>query len=248
MLRRTLLMMLMMMTAVLFAWPAEAQQTSLDDVLNSYYEAIGGLEAWKSLESLKATGKMTMGQGVEAPFTMVAERPGKVRIDFTFQGMTGTQAFDGSTAWMVRPFAEKTEPEEMPADLAKNIRDQADIDGPLVGYKDSGHQLELVGLEETEGTKAYKLKLTRPSGDIEYYYLNAESYLPIKVEATRQVRGTEMQFETLFSNYKDVDGRMIAHSIESRAMGQVVTVDRFEVNTDIPDATFAMPTTAAANH
>lgn len=247
MLRRAVLMATV---GGLFAWPVQAQDASLEDVLNSYYEAIGGLEAWKSLESLTASGKMMMGPGIEAPFTMVAERPGKVRIDLTIQGMVGTQAFDGETAWMVMPFMGQTEPEEMPEDLAKTVKDEADIDGPLVGYEESGHQLELVGLEETEGTKAYKLKLTRKSGDVEYYYLDAEYYVPIKVEATRTMQGTEMQYETILSDYKEVDGRLLAHSIEIRAAGQpgggqVLTFQQVELNKDIPDDKFVMPKTEA---
>jgi outer membrane lipoprotein-sorting protein len=238
---------LLAVAGAVLAWPAAAQEASLDDVLNRYYEAIGGLDAWESLKSMRATGKTMMGQGIEVPLTMLAKRPRKVRIEFTFQGMTGVQAFDGETAWMLLPFMGKTEPEVMPEDMSRELEDQADMDGPLVGWKDEGNQIELVGMEETEGTQAYKLKVTLKNGDVQYYYLDSEYYVPIKIESSREMQGRTIEVETIISDYKEVDGLMIAHSIENRPKGapagQVITIDQVELNVDVPDSVFVMPET-----
>ncbi len=228
----------------LLAAPAQAQD--LDEVLTNYYEAIGGLDAWQSVQSLRMTGTMMMGgMGVEAPFTVMAKRPRKARLEFTFQGMTGIQAFDGETAWMLMPFTGSTEPEEMPADMSKNLKEQADIDGPLIGYEEEGHQVELLGMEETEGTQAYKLKVTLKSGDVQYYYLDSEYFIPIRVEGTRMQQGRTVEFETIISDYKPVDGLMVAHSIEARPKGapagQTVTIDQVELNVELADSLFTMP-------
>ncbi|NNG15644.1 MAG: hypothetical protein HKM89_04120, partial [Gemmatimonadales bacterium] len=84
--------------------PAASQDLSLEDVLGKYYEAIGGVEAWMSIQTMKMTGTMTMRRGMEVPFTRMVKRPDKVRMEFTMQGMTGVRAFDGQTAWMFMPF------------------------------------------------------------------------------------------------------------------------------------------------
>ncbi|MGD8869335.1 MAG: outer membrane lipoprotein-sorting protein, partial [Gemmatimonadales bacterium] len=205
-----------------------------------------GLDAWKSVESMKMTGSIMMGgMGVEAPFVITTKRPKKVRLEFTFQGMTGIQAFDGETAWMLMPFMGKTDPEEMPDDMAKDVKDQADLDGALIGYKEEGHQLELIGLEQTEGTDAYKIKVTKKNGDVEYYYLDAEYYIPIKVEGSRDVQGRVVEYETLLSDYKDVGGLMMPHSIEAKQKGapagQVIAIDTIELNVPADDSLFVMP-------
>ncbi len=232
----------------LIAAPALAE--SLDDVLARNLEARGGKDAIKAVTSARITGTMTLGQGVEASFVWEWKRPNKIRTEFTVQGMTGIQAFDGTTGWMVMPFLGKTEPEEMPAEETETIKEQADFEGPLVDWKEKGHQVELLGKEPVEGTDAWKLKLTRANGDVTTIYLDGEYYLEIKEEGTRKVRGQELEFETSIGDYKEVDGLMLAHSITSKAkgmpMGQTITFQKIELDVPIDDARFAMPEKKAA--
>lgn len=237
---------LLAMAGAVLASPVAAQD--LEEVLSNYYEAIGGVEAWKAVETMRATGSIMMGgMGVEAPFVVTAKRPNMVRLEFTFQGMTGVQAYDGTTAWMLMPFMGKTDPEEMPADMSKDLLEQADIDGPLMGYEESGHQVEYIGMEETEGTQAHKLKVTMKNGDVQYFFLDSEYYVPIKIEGSREMQGRVVEFETIISDYKDVGGLMVAHSIEAKPKGapagQVITLELVEMNVEVDDSAFTMPKT-----
>ena len=228
------------------ASPTAAQDMTLEQVLERHYEAIGGVEAWKNFGSMKAVGTFALpAQGIEAPFTMVQKRPNKLRLEFTLQGMTGVQAYDGETAWMRMPFMTgKDEPERMPDGMAAELKEDADIDGPLIGYEQEGHQLELVGLEETEGTQAYKIKVTRQSGSVIHYFLDAEYYIPIKVEGTRMQMGQEVQFAQILSDYKEVDGLLLPHSIASQP-GPVITIESYQINVPVADSTFVMPAASA---
>jgi hypothetical protein len=159
--------------------------------------------------------------------------------------MTGVQAYDGTTAWMIMPFMGSTEPEPMPADMAKDVIEQSDLDGPLIGYKEDGNQIQLVGLVDVEGTKAYQLKVTLKNGDVQNYFLDAEFFVPIKIEGSRTVQGNLVEFETVISDYKDVGGLMIAHSIESKPKGapagQAITLDTVEINPTVDESIFTMP-------
>lgn len=244
MLRRAVPLALM---ALLPAWPAAAQEISLQEVLNNYYEAIGGLDAWQAVQTMKVTGRRMIMPGTEAPFSMTVKRPNKVRLEFTFQGMTGIMAYDGETGWMVMPFMGKMEPEPVPDEDVKDLEQMADMDGVLMGYEESGHQVEYVGVEETEGTPAHKLKVTLKSGDVQYYYLDSEYFVPIKVEGTREVRGTVVEYESILSDYKEVGGVMIPHSVDQRPKGapsgQTIMLDQVELNVEVDDAIFTMPET-----
>jgi outer membrane lipoprotein-sorting protein len=229
--------------SALLAVAAGAQ--TLDEVLAKYYEARGGLDKIAAVDTAKITGTMTMGPGVEAPFTWYWKRPNKLRVEFTVQGQTGVQAYDGTTAWMYLPFMGKTEPEKMPDEQIKNMEDQADFEGALVNWKEKGNEVELVGEESIEGTDAYKLKITRKSGDVDYDYLDAEYYLEIKSEGTRTMRGQPIEFESSIGDYKEVDGLMIPFSVTSKAKGapagQTVTFKTVELNVPVDDSIFAMP-------
>jgi len=150
---------------------------------------------------------------------------------------------------MSMPFGGKKEPEVMPPDQAKDMEEQADFDGPLVDYKDKGHTVELLGKEQVEGADAYKLKVTLKSGDVRTIYLDAETYLEIKVESKRTVRGTEVEGEATMSDYKEVEGLMMPHVMEQGQKGspmrQKLVIEKVEINPDIPDSLFAMPAVAA---
>jgi outer membrane lipoprotein-sorting protein len=232
---------------VFLAAGASAQDATLDEVLQCHYETIGGLEAWQDLQSMEASGTMTLAGGqMQADFTMYAKRPRMQRVDFTLQGMTGTQAFDGEHAWMLMPFMGQTEAEPMPEDQAESMSEEADFDGPLIGYEDEGIGLELMGTEDVDGTPAYKIQVTMPSGDVRYYYLETDYCLPIKVEGEREQAGQKIQFETIMGDYKDVDGLVMAHSVETRVPGmpqanQTMTLENIELNVELPDSLFTMP-------
>src|SRR3954454_20855336 len=111
---------------------AAVQAQTADEIINKHLTARGGKDKIKAVQSARMTGKMVMGQGMEAPVTMELARPNKMRMEFTIQGMTGVQAFDGKGGWSVMPFMGKTEPEAMSTDDIKQAEDQADMDGRLV--------------------------------------------------------------------------------------------------------------------
>jgi hypothetical protein len=69
--------------AVLVAAPAAPQ--SVDDIIAKNVDAKGGLAKLKAVKSMRATGKMTIGPGIEAP--IVLSRSGRSpRLDITVQG------------------------------------------------------------------------------------------------------------------------------------------------------------------
>ena len=107
---------------------------------------------------------------------------------------------------------------------------------------------ELVGKEKLEGSDAYKLKVTLKNGTVNYTYLDADSYLTVKEESKRTIRGSEVEVESSIGDYKDVQGLMIPHSIENGTKGrpekQNITIEKVDVNPELDDARFKMPAPA----
>jgi outer membrane lipoprotein-sorting protein len=244
MLRKPLLGLALALLAV----PASAQ--TVDEIIAKNLKARGGLDKLKSVQSIRMSGKMTVGPGMEAPFVIEMKRPKNVRLEITVQGMNIIQAYDGTTGWAVMPMMGKNDPEPMPAEEAKQAEEQADFDGPLVDYKDKGHKVELLGKEKVEGADAYKLKVTLKSGDVRYFFVEADSFLEIRAEGKRTARGSEIEFENSLGDYKDVGGLMIAHSLEMGPKGtpqkSKLTLEKVELNPTIDDARFKMPAKAAS--
>jgi outer membrane lipoprotein-sorting protein len=218
---------------------------TVDDVIAKNIAARGGMDKLKSIKSIKTTATMTMGPGMEAPGVMVQKRPEMARLEFTIQGLTAVQAYDGSKAWQIMPFMGKKDPELMSGDETKEMEETADLDGPLVDYKTKGNTVELLGKEKIEGTDAYKLKVTLKNGDVQTEYIDADSFLEIKEETKRTVRGTEHEFESSIGDYKEVDGIIFPFAVESGMKGsdqkQKITISKIELNVPADDAMFKMP-------
>jgi len=221
---------------------------SVDEIIAKNIQARGGAEKLKSVQSIKATATMTMGPGMEAPGILIQKRPALARLEFTVQGLTAVQAYDGKNAWQIMPFTGKKDAELMSADEAKETEEMADIDGPLVDYKSKGHQVELLGKEKIEGTDAYKLKATLKNGDVQIIYIDADSFLEIKEETTRTVRGSEQVVESAIGDYKEVNGLMMPFAVDSGVKGSAerekLTVTKYEINVATDDSIFKMPAAA----
>jgi outer membrane lipoprotein-sorting protein len=229
------------------SWMAQSEMT-LDSVLADYIEAKGGMEVIKSTKTMKTTGKMTMG-AMEAPFEFTFKAPNKIHTTFELQGMKGIQAFDGEKGWQVMPFMGKTEPVVMSEDELKQIKDQADLEGPLVDHEAKGIKLELIGKTEIEGTPVVEVKATKPSGDVVHVFLDEEYMIEVMTRTKVSMMGQEVEAETYFSDYKEVGeaGSPVAHSMAVKMNGAVVqnlTLENIELNIDVADSLFAMPAVA----
>ena len=224
--------------------PCVLAQTA-DEIIAKNVQARGGAEKLKSVQSIKSTATLSMGPGMEAPGVLIQKRPALARLEFTIQGLTAVQAYDGKNAWQIMPFMGKKDPELMSADEAKETEEMADVDGPLVDYKSKGHQVELLGKEKIEGTDAYKLKLTMKNGDVQTIYIDADSFLEIKEETKRTVRGSEQEVESAIGDYKEVNGILFPFAVESNVKGsaekQKITITKVELNLPTDDSIFKMP-------
>jgi outer membrane lipoprotein-sorting protein len=223
--------------------PLAAQ--TVDEILDQHFAAVGGKEKIAAVQSARLSGKQQFGPQ-EAPFSIQWKRPNKIRIEFTLQGLTGIQAYDGAGAWQVMPFLGKNDPEAVTGDDLKGMEEQADlIEGPMFNWKEKGNTVELIGKEPIEGTDAWKLKVTKKNGDLTYVWLDAESMLQIKSEGKRKRGDQELEFESSLGDYKEVDGLLFPHSIEQRPkgapQGATITVEKVELGVAIDDAIFVMP-------
>jgi outer membrane lipoprotein-sorting protein len=222
----------------------------VDDVIARHVAARGGMDKLKSVQTVRMSGRITMGPGIEAPVSVEVKRPQRMRMEMQFQGMTAIQAYDGTSGWMIMPFGGRTDPQPMSPDDVKDAEEMADIDGALVDYRSKGHTVELVGREAVEGTDAYKLKVKLKNGDERYVFLDSEYFMEIRNEGKRKIRGSDVEVEAWFGDFKEVGGILFPHSIEQAMKGnpqkQKITIDKIEINPPVDDSRFKMPAAAPA--
>ncbi len=227
------------------ALSAQTEKPTADELVARSIKARGGLEKIKSVQSMRMTGKMKLADET-LPTVLEIKRPAMTRWEFTFDGQTAVQAYDGKTAWMLMPFAGVTEPQKMSPSETADIELQADIDGPLVDAAAKGNTIEVIGREKIEGdVDAWRLRVTRKTGDTRDVYLDAKTYFQVLAVTKRSVDGRDVEIRSRIGDYRDVSGLMLPHSFEASASGvdqtQSLKFDKIELNVPIDDSRFAMP-------
>ncbi|MFQ5719108.1 MAG: hypothetical protein ACE5IK_06135 [Acidobacteriota bacterium] len=227
-------------TAILAGGVARAED--LDSLLAKNFEARGGRERLEAIEAVRFTGTMSMGSGLTAPFVLEWKRPRHIRLEFTVQGLNGVQAFDGHTAWWILPFVGRTVPEKLTGSDRRSIEEMADL-FPLLDPDAKGTRLEYVGEDDADGTPAFKIKMTGSHGDISYILLDATSFLQIRTTSTRQIGDRTVRIEGIMSDYRDIDGVLVAHSVHQSAgkSEQTIHIETVDLAASIPDRRFSMP-------
>jgi hypothetical protein len=96
-----------------------------------------------------------------------------------------------------------------------------------------------------EGKEAYKLRVTSSSGDVRNVWVDAKTYLDVKVDGSRRMDGKMRPVYTYFRDYRSVDGLMIPHVLETTVEGvpgsEKIRVDRVVLNPTLPDDRFIQP-------
>ena len=229
---------------VLFFFANSFAQT-VDEIIEKHIDAIGGRSKLDSIKSQKVTGFMNM-QGMDIPITVYSKNNEMILVEIYVQGMKIIQGYDGKMGWMINPMQGSKKPEKMDDETAKSLKEEADLGGKLLKYKEKGYTAELIGKEDMEGTDVYNVKMTDNDGETTNYLIDAGSYLILKSKAKRKVMGKMVENETIFGNYKKIDGMMMPLLIESKVAGmemasQKVLIDKVEFNVNLDDEIFKMP-------
>jgi outer membrane lipoprotein-sorting protein len=224
-----------------------------DELVTNNLNAKGGLENLRAVQSMKITARVTLPArgdrtGLEIPITIITKKqPNRFRQESEFQGQKIVIGFDGTTAWTLNSKLGGV-PSAIEGDRLDAVKQQADLEGPLVDYKAKGTTIEHQGVEALDGRNVHKLKLTPKTGRPVTLYLDAETGLETKTvmeplgDGTNEaVRGTTL--ETLFSRYQVVGNLTIPHTIQQKVNGQAmqIDVDKIEVSPVVEDSVFAMP-------
>ena len=203
------------------AVPAGAQDAQT--LIAKNLEARGGAAALAAIQSVKFDGRTIFPGDFEVTYSETRARAsGGVadRIDLGIQGLTIIQSYDGRGAWRVNPLQGRKDAEKLSADETRSLADSALIEGPLLAARGDGSRVAYLGREDFDGTLAYKLKVTQKDGDEFVYWLDPDTYLEIKIDETRRIRGAAQTTETELGDYEKIAGVYFPMSVESWSQGQ----------------------------
>jgi outer membrane lipoprotein-sorting protein len=192
-----------------------------------------------------ANGKPGTDQ-VQLPFRMELKRPNKSRLEIDFAGKTALQVYDGKNGWKVRPFLNRDDVEPFTEQEAKAQSTVEDMRGPLIDYAAQGTKVEFERTEAVEGHDAYKLKLTTKTGEVKHVWVDAKSFLDVKVEGIPRKFDGRMHSVSVFQrDFRNVNGLMMPFVYETALEGvpqtHKMTFESVKMNLPIDDSRFAKP-------
>ncbi len=251
MLRKTILSQLVLSVAFPLAAgavPTAPSGLNAAQIVDKSVAALGGLQAWRAVQTISYSGKMEAGgkQNTQLPVLLELKRPHKSRVEIEFQADKAIQVYDGAKGWKYRPYLGRTDVEPFsPAELqAASL--EPDLDGALVDYASKGTKVNLEGVEKVEGRDAYKLKLTLKGGSVRRVWVDAQTFLAVKVEGSpRRMDGRMRHVEIYYRDYKNVNGLMVPHVLETTVQGvkrsYKMVFETVLVNPKLDDSLFVAP-------
>lgn len=217
---------------------------TLDQILRNYYQAIGGLTSWQSVNTLTVKGKL-FSQKREFKTTARYMRPDKCRIEYTIGGKLVVQAYNGESAWEQNPLSDNPSPKSLNPERTNYLKDRCDIESPLIDYAGKNHNVTLEGLEKVDRKETYKIKVTYTSGNFQYYFLDAGTFLPIKMIGFYTAGGSELAMMTKFGDYKKSNKIVVPFrlAIDKKGGGphEDYVVESVTVNLKLDPGIFNMP-------
>ena len=231
-----------LLLAALLCGQAFSQNTlTADEIIAKNIQARGGLN---KLTGIKTTRAIYTSEEDGKPVRLVElhKRPDKLRRNISFGKTSVIFAYDGQTAWQFFSSQGKS-PSLAPADLAQELKEEADIDGSLVNYKEKGIAIELIGKEKLNGKDVYNLKLTLKEGQLRNVYIDARTFFEVKETGSYQQAGKKVDFVILSKDYRPIQGIMFPFVIDQKSgdeESQITRLQKVELNVPIADSVFSM--------
>jgi hypothetical protein len=197
----------------------------------------------------RAPDKVEQKKQVQLPFVVDMKRPTLSRVEIQFAGKTAVQVYDGKNGWKLRPYLNRNDVEPFTPDEMKASAGKWDIDGPLIGAAAKGTKVEFEAVEPVEGHEAYRLKLTAGNGDVQHIWIDAQSFLDVKVEGTPRHMDGKMRTVWIYQrDFRSEQGVMVPHLLETAVDGYPDThkmvIEKVAVNPVLSDTLFVKPSGA----
>ncbi len=201
----------------------------------------------RALQSLYAEGRTLAGDEI-IDFKLWAARPGQLRLESTTPKRRVTQIFDGSHEPLIsNSEVEGGRPLRMAPSERTDFIANADFDGPLVDFELKGYTVDYAGEEQVHGRPASKLLVMSARDDIFFLWIDNKTAEIVRRSVFRIAREQRLTVETIFSEFREIDGTLQPQRIETKVGDKtlyVMVFSKMELNSArVTAERFAVPQT-----
>jgi hypothetical protein len=226
-----------------------APELTAAQIVEKNVAARGGLDSWRKIQSMVWVGHLESADPTVPRLTFALEqkRPNKTRFELSTITQKTMRIFDGTQGWNVRPHRDGALDAQPYSAMEIQFAKQAQgIDGPLIDYQTKGISVELQGVEEVEGRRAYRLAVRLAAGDRQDVWIDAQTFLDIKYDRTSYSKtGVPGIVSVFYRNYRTVEGLQIPGTLEigtgSSRVPDKMVIEKISLNPSLDDQVFEKP-------
>jgi outer membrane lipoprotein-sorting protein len=215
------------------------------EILAAAVEAHGGIERLKAVKNVVADSQTTrhtpMGQ-MDLKVVLYQVYPGKMRQNIVAPQGEMNIVFDGEAAFAITPMGTQPLPPEMVTSLKNAIfRDTVPL---LVHLTENDVPIQYAGTEEVNGKPTSVLLVKQPSGEMVKVFISEDTHYVVKLAFSETEQGVTMDIETMFSDFRDVEGIKFAFHVVQNVNGELYTDNRFnsvKLNTELDESLLQVP-------
>ena len=216
------------------------------EILAAAVEAHGGIERLQAVKNIVVKGKIAANtpngpMQIEGTFSYLY--PDKFRQDMHLpEGGAMSQIFDGESAFMKGQMGVQP----LPPEMVNTYRDSVfrETIWLLTNLTLNDVPMQYAGTEEVNGDMAEVaavLLVTQPSGELLRIFIGEETHYVVKMSFRETSQGVTANRETVFDDYRDVDGIHISHHIVQKVDGELfaeIWVSDVMLNADVDASVF----------
>ena len=214
-------------------------------ILAASVEAHGGLEKLNAVKNVVADSQTIrytpMGQ-MDLKVVLYQVYPDKMRQNIVTPQGEISIVFDGEAAFAMSPTGTQPLPPEMVTSLKNAIfRDTVPL---LVHLTENDVPIQYAGTGEVDGKPTSVLLVKQPSGEMVKVFISEDTHYVVKLAFRETEQGVTMDIETMFSDFRDVEGVKFAFHVVQNVNGELYTDNRFnsvKLNTELDDSLFEVP-------
>ncbi|HEU0228399.1 MAG TPA: insulinase family protein [Arachidicoccus soli] len=174
-------------------------ELNANEIINNYIHAIGGAENLKKVNAILINGTMGV-QGMSIPFVEKRMSPNKESIVMSMNGNEISKTvFDGAKGYQ----KQMGKTMELTKDQLAKYTDQKCLFSQLA-YNDGTYKLDVKGMGKVNGSDAYKVDVTGPSGKTSTEFYDVKTGYLVQVAMQTEAKGQQVSVVSTFSDYKKV--------------------------------------------
>jgi hypothetical protein len=232
---KDLFIVILFLFVVVFLFIRIANTESVEDIINKYIAARGGINQLNLVKTIRMTGTKI---GRDEIIMIITKVDGELfRTDMHRGNEVACQIITKNKGWNYDSFS-SYQAEEMSMEKWQALRDELYIFSPLVNYRKKGFKAKLLGKDVLYDRDCFKIQLTSPQGKESFYFIDCKTHLLVqsrkKAEMNGKIYRNSPETITNFRNYKNFGGVLFPQIIETESVeGRVDSMIFYEIETNI---------------